>query len=83
LVTDYEPGPLVGGIAGIADTLGLYQFLAHRPHGCLGTIGHADLSQDVLDVFLDRLVADVQRLGDFLVGQAVGQLPQDFAFALR
>ena len=42
----------------------------------------ADLAEDVLNVLLDGLVADVQRLGNLLVRQAVGELPQDFALAL-
>src|SRR5690606_34330765 len=57
--------------------------LAHGPNGSLRAVGDADLSQDVLDVFLDRFVTDMQRQGDFLVGQTERQLPQDFAFALR
>ncbi len=55
---------------------------AHRPDGGLGAIRDADLAEDVLHVLLDRLVADVQSQGDFLVGQAIGQLPQNFALAL-
>ncbi len=58
------------------------QFFADGPDRGLGPIGDADLPQDVLHVLLDRLVADVQRVGDFLVRQAVGQLAEDFALAL-
>ena len=38
------------------------QFFADGPDGRLGTVGDADLAEDVLHVLLDRLVADVQRL---------------------
>ena len=62
--------------------LALDQFFADGPDRRLRAIGNADLAQDVLHVFLDRLVADVQGVGDFLVRQSIGQLLEDFALAL-
>lgn len=50
-------------------TVCLEEVLPDRPNGGLGPVGHADLAQDVLNVLLDRLVADAQLLGDFFVGQ--------------
>lgn len=58
------------------------EFLADGPDRRLRAVGDADFPQDVLDVLLDRLVTDVQRLGDLLVGQPIGQLPEDLALAL-
>ena len=55
--------------------------LAHRPHRRLRSIGHADLSQNVLHVFFDGFVADLQRLRDFFVCQSQRQLVQHFTFA--
>ncbi len=53
--------------------LSLHQPLAHGPHCGLRSVRDAELAQDVLHVFLDGLVADLQRLRDFLVRQAVAQ----------
>jgi hypothetical protein len=49
---------------------GLDQAFADGPHSGLRPVGDTDFAQDVLHVFLDGFVADVQRQGDFLVRQA-------------
>ncbi len=67
---------------GGGDPCELHQSLTDGPDGGLRAIGNTDLAQDVLDVFLDRLVADVQCLSDFFVGQSECQLAQHFALAL-
>lgn len=56
-------------------TLHLQQTLADCPHGGLSSVRDADLSQDMLHVFLDRFVTDVERVGDLFVRQSVCQLP--------
>src|SRR5690606_9633905 len=43
---------------------------------------NANLVQNVLDVFLDGFEADIQRLGNLLVGLAQGQQPQHFGLTL-
>ena len=53
----------------------LDQPVSHGPHRRLSPPGDAELFEDVVDVFLDRFDADVQRPGDFLVAQAESQLP--------
>lgn len=35
------------------------QPFAQSPEGSLGAVAHTDLAEDVLDVFLDRLVAEL------------------------
>ncbi len=60
----------------------LNETLSDRPHGRLGSIGNADLPQDVLHMFFYGLIADVQRQRDFLICQTECQLPEHFAFAL-
>src|SRR4051812_33906685 len=42
------------------------QVPAHCPNRGLCAIGDADFTQDMLDVLFDRLVADPQRLSNFL-----------------
>src|SRR5438128_2749537 len=57
------------GLSPRCEKIALDKLFANRPHGGLRSIGHTNLSQDVLDVFFDGLVADSQRLGDLLVRQ--------------
>ncbi len=75
-------GPLVVVNPDARPLLPLDEFLADGPNRRLRAVGDADLAEDVLHVLLHGFVADVQRLGDFLVGQAVGQLAEHFAFPL-
>src|SRR5205085_12245763 len=44
---------------------------------------HAELVEDVLDVRLDGLLAEVQLAGDLLVGLALGELVEHIKLALR
>ena len=60
----------------------LYEFLAYGPNGGLGSIGNPNLPQDVLDVLLHGLVADLERLSNLLVRQPKRKLPKNFALAL-
>ena len=77
-------GPLFCAAAEPAGCLAnsLDQVLSYCPDGGLRAVRDADLAKDVLDVFFHRLVADSQRLGDFLVRQAKRKLFQHFTFAL-
>ena len=74
-------GPAMHSIAA-NQSVRLDQILAHRPHGRLGTIGDAHLSQNMLHVFLHCLVADAERLGDLFVREAERELLQHFALSL-
>lgn len=49
----------------------LHQISTGRPHRCLSAIPHADLPQDMLYVFFDGLVADVEDVPNILVAHAV------------
>jgi hypothetical protein len=51
------------------------QSAPHAPHRHLGPVHDADLADDVLDVLLDGLVADVQFVGYVLVRQPLDDLP--------
>ena len=53
--------------------------VAYGPDRRLRPIVDADLAEDVLDVLLDGLIADVEHLGDLLVRQSLGHLPQHVA----
>ena len=64
------------------EKIALDEIFANRPHGSLRSVRNADFSQDVLHVFLDRLVADSQRLGDLFVRQAERELLEHFVLAL-
>src|SRR5262245_8953909 len=44
------------------------QVVVRSPDGCRRTRGHPDLREDVLQVVVDRLGRDAQRLRDLLVG---------------
>ena len=59
------------------------QILADGPDGGLRAVGHADFTQDVLNVFFDGFVADPKHLCDLFVGQSQRHLTKHFAFALR
>ena len=56
---------------------------AHVARHRVGAAGRAELAQDVLDVVLDRPLADDQRRGDREVGLAPGQQPQHLELARR
>ncbi len=45
----------------------LVETIAHRPHGCLSPVGHAQFAKHMLDMLLDRFVADVKGLGNLFV----------------
>ena len=64
-------------------TESLRQPLPDRPDCRLSPVSNTDLPQYVLDVLLDGLIANVQRLRDFLIGQSQGQLEKDFVLATR
>lgn len=53
---------------------------AHREH-CLRPAGHAQLSVDVLQMKLDRLLADVEILSQFAVRTACAKPLEDTKFA--
>lgn len=50
-------------------------------HHRTGAIFGVELGVDVLDVFLDRADADKKLVGDFTVGQPIGDERQHFHFA--
>ena len=45
----------------------LNQVFANRPDGRLSTVSHTDLAENVLNVFLHSLVANMKRLTDLLI----------------
>src|SRR5436309_7921160 len=57
--------------------------LAHRVHDGLGPVVDGQLAQDRAHVVLDRLLADRQRVGDLLVGHALGDIVEDLDLAGR
>src|SRR5258708_5576830 len=54
--------------------------LAHRVHHGLGPVVDGQLAQDRAHVVLDGLLADRQRVGDLLVGHALGDVVEDLDF---
>ena len=69
-IPPYAQGELCDIPLSAYEISGLYDPLAHSPHGRLSAIRHAHFPQDMLDMLLDRFIADAQRLGDFLIRQA-------------
>src|SRR6185503_7971916 len=55
--------------------------LAHRVDDGLGPVIHGQLAQDRAHVVLDRLLADRERVGDLLVGHALGDVVEDLDLA--
>ena len=55
----------------------------HRPDSRRRTIGHIELAQDVLHVFLDGFDADFQRESDLTVAQSVGQVNEHLILTSR
>src|ERR1700754_1186739 len=53
------------------------------PDGCLGPIRHPYLSQDRLQMNLDRCFGHVAFTGDNLVGKPLYQVPENLLFPLR
>ena len=45
------------------------------------SLGEAELTEDVLDVLLDRALGDVERSGDSMVGTAFGHEGENLPFA--
>src|SRR5215203_5405833 len=54
-----------------------------RPDGRLSSVGHPDLSQDRLQMNLDRCFGNVALAGDRLVGKPLYQVPENLLFTLR
>src|SRR6185436_15216233 len=54
-----------------------------RPDGRLSSVGHPDLSQDRLQMNLDRCFGNVALTGDHLVGKSLYQVPENLLFTLR
>lgn len=50
----------------------LEQLISHCPDRCLSPIRDPDLPQNVLDMFLDGLVADSEKHSNFSIGHAGG-----------
>ena len=71
---------LEGEIRELLEEAKLRYPLPYGPDGDLRTVRDADLVNDVLHVLFDRLVADVQRLGDFLIRKAKCNLAKHIAF---
>src|ERR1051326_6029011 len=59
----------------------LDQAFAHRVHRSLRPVDDADLLVDVAHVVADGLLADLQPVGDLLVGKAGGHELQDLELA--
>src|SRR5438034_10357716 len=57
--------------------------LAHRIHDGLGPVVDGQLAQDRAHVVLHGLLADRQRVGDLLVGHALGDVVEDLDLARR
>src|SRR6185436_4159181 len=55
--------------------------LAHRVHDGLGPVVDSQLPEDRAHVVLDGLLADRQRVGDLLVGHALGDVVEDLDLA--
>jgi len=53
------------------------------PKGSLGAVGHADALEDVGQMGLHGLEADAELMGDYLVGQALGDQAQDLTLPGR
>ena len=57
------------------------QMMPHGIRRSFGAVGGARLAEHARDVNGDRVAADAQCVGDFLVGPAEGQQSQDFQLA--
>src|SRR4051794_28488834 len=69
--------------AGTRPTLGLGQPAPDRVAHELDAVAHAELAQQVRPVRLDRLLREVERLGDLLVRVRLGDQLQDLLLARR
>src|SRR4051812_15847681 len=60
----------------------LDEIAANGPDRSLRAVRHANLAQDVLNVLFHRLVADAERLSDFLICESKSKLLENLALAL-
>ncbi len=67
--THYPNGSLISG--------GLHPPLKRGPGRELGPVGNSGLLQQLADVELDRVVAEVELLANFTIRRAIDEKPQD------
>src|SRR5579864_8598515 len=61
---------------------GSNQSLACRGDGCLHTVADGELREDILHMALHGVLAEVDTLGDLLLGVALTDQPQDLSLTL-